>query len=117
MPDAVSAPSVRAGERKIPPVKRGWEGALDLIRVFALYSPFHQPVITSLAILAIIGCTEACLKGNPPTLCPTMEITWKTGQFHFHPLSFKLHVELITTCEMSELKFYVIHKLDCQWPK
>lgn len=66
MPDAVSAPSVRAGERRA-----GGGGCAWFNQSFHVVFTFHQPVITSLAILAIIGRTESCLKGDCPPPPPT----------------------------------------------
>lgn len=94
------------GRKRIPHLKRGWEDELYLIRVFTLYSPFH-PVITSQAILAIIGCPRLGSKENPISLHP-----WKLNGKLTSSTSVlcpKFHVQLITTCDMSKLKFYVTH--------
>lgn len=77
-------------------------------------SPF-QLGISSQAIPAIIGPDPALSQRKFPTY------TWKyhgklpNSAFFFCP--FKLHGELMTTCEMSQLSSSVIHKLNYQRPK
>lgn len=86
MPDAASAPSVRVAEENASSKTRVGGGAWfnqSFHVVFAFSSAcYYQSGNTSNYWLP-----QSCLKGSPPS--PSlMEITCKTDQFDFHPLSF-----------------------------
>lgn len=115
VPDAASAPPQRAGgRRKIPDRGEGGRGPLCLIRGCS-GSPLLSLVLAVRRYRLLLAPTPALSQRKFPTY------TWKyhgklpDSAFFFCP--FKLHGELVTTCEMSQLSSSVIHKLNYQRPK